>query len=126
MRVEIRKYSYDTWKEIPGLGMDSSFKRFKTWATNSGRAVNVRSTGRVQYRKWKLFIRCPMLTAAQFASLRSFLDSSPDYFSVRVSEDTGTVHTLTMYAGDLDYGKEIVCGNSEAYYQDVSVDFVEE
>lgn len=126
MKVEVKKYSNSTWAEIPGLGMDSSFKRFKTWATNSGRAVNGISTGRVQYRKWKLFIRCPMLTAAQFSSLRSFFDTSPDYFFVKVTEDTGSVHTLTMYAGDLDYSKEIICGNAEAYYQGVSVDLVEE
>ncbi len=112
--------------EVPGLGMDSSFKRFKTWASNSGRAVNGISTGRVQYRKWKAFIKCPMLTATQFVTLRNLCDNEPQYFAVKVIEDTGTEYNLTMYASDLDYSKIIVCGNSEVYYQGVSVDLIEE
>lgn len=112
--------------EVPGLGINSAFKRFKTWSTGSGRAVNGTSAGRVLYRKWKAFVRCPMLSAAQFAALRALCDNEPQYFAAKIIEDTGTEYNLTMYAGDLEYSSEVICGNGEVYYKDVAVELVEE
>lgn len=112
--------------EIPGLGMGSTFKRFKTWAPNSGRSVSGVSTGRVLYKKWKAFVKCPMLTAAQFVTLRSLCEEEPQYFAAKVIEDTGTEYNLTMYSSDVEYSKQLICGNGEVYYQDVSVELVEE
>lgn len=133
MRIWIRKYSTDSWYLIPGLGADSTFKRLKTWAPNSGRALSGKSTGRVQYRKWKASVKCPMLTASEFSALRSFFDTPPDYFLVKAEEDIAssgsvptTTHELTMYASDFEYGKQLLCGNNEAYYMGVSIELVEE
>lgn len=133
MKIWVKKNSTDSWYLIPGLGADSTFKQFKTWAPNSGRAVSGISTGRVLYRKWKASIKCPLLTAEEYSVMRSFFGSSPDYFYVKVEEDIAssssvhtTTHELTMYSGDLDYSKQIVCGNSEAYYSGVAVELIEE
>lgn len=126
MIIKVRKSSSDTWYEIPGLGMNSTFKQYKTWAPNSGRALSGTSTGRVQYRKWKAFVKCPMLTAAQYAAMQSFFCSFPDYFFAQVIDDTGTMHSLTMYSGDLEYSGTYICGQNEVYYQGVSIELVEE
>lgn len=126
MIVFIKKTASSSWVRVPGVGMESTCKRFKTWAPNSGRSVSGRSTGRVIYRKYKAQIKCPLITAAEFRLIRQLCDQDPEYFSVKIIEGDLNELELTMYAGDVDYGTEVVCGAGEVYYKDVQFSLIEE
>lgn len=125
MIVKVDKNNSGIWTVLPGLGIESKFNKLKTFAPNSGRALSGNSTGRIQYIKRKLTGRFPVLTPAQFSFLKNLSYSEPQYFKVRVEEDTGEVHVFTAYTSDVDYASELVCG-AETYYKDVTLDFIEQ
>jgi hypothetical protein len=125
MTVKTDKNNTGTWTTLPGLGVDSKFNKFKTWAPESGRALSGGSTGRVQYIKRKAACKFPVLTPAQYRFLKDLSYTEPQYFKIRVEEDTGEVHIFKAYTSDVDYSSELVCG-SEKYYKDVTIDFIEQ
>lgn len=112
--------------EIKGLGEDSTFKRFKTWAPNSGRSSAGKSTGRVAYWKYKAFVKCPFVPKDDYKTFKSIFETEPQYFAVRVIDDNGEEHNLTMYSGDLQYSSVVNCGNGEIWYRGVEIELVEE
>ena len=125
MIVKVDKNNSGTWTVLPGLGMDSKYNKFKTWAPNSGRPLSGKSAGRVLDIKGKVTGKFPMLTPAQYSFLKNLSYGEPQYFKVRVEEDTGEVHVFTAYTSDVDYGSVLICG-TEKYYKDVTLDFIEQ
>lgn len=113
-------------KEITGLGEDSTFLKFKTWAPNSGRSATGKSTGRVAYWKYKASLKCPFVSSAQYKEMKSIFETEPQYFSVKVIDDLGDTYNLTMYSGDLSFSSAVNCGDGETWFRGITVELVEQ
>lgn len=113
-------------QEITGLGEDSTFLKFKTWASNSGRSATGKSTGRVAYWKYKATLKCPFVPAEQYEKMKNIFETEPQYFAVKIIDDLGDTYELTMYAGDLSFSSAVSCGNGEIWFRSVSVELVEQ
>lgn len=112
-------------KKIEGLGMDSTCVRPKTWTSGSGRSVSGSWAGRVGYWKYKVSIKCPLISSAQYKEMVGIFETEPQIFPVKIIDDTGKEINIKMYAGDMTYSEIVYCDNGEKFYKSVSVELVE-
>lgn len=109
---------------LPSANIDgSSFLKYKTWASNSGRVSTGETVGDIQGLTCKVVLKYSFLSSRDKKLMDSLFNvSSPAFFDVKVQQD-GVSHTFSCYSSDFIYSAELPLGR-ETWYKDCSVSLI--